>query len=235
MRLALAGLGLLFSLDVQAGVTAERTRVIFHEGQREASLLLVNLNPYPVVTQAWIDDGALDSTPETAQAPLLPLPPLFRLEPGQQRSLRLLPTGQALPRDRETLYWLNLYEIPPQPNEPLEAGQSRLTVTLRTQMKVLYRPRDLSPRAEEAPTRLAFSLDGDQLRVENPTPYFVTLASLQLLDGSDRLQIPGELLSPFSQQPLPLPHRLPATASDEIRFTWIDDDGNSQEGRARLH
>ncbi len=97
----------------EAGVTAERTRLVFVEGQREASLLLVNQNPYPVLVQAWVDDGALDGEPDTALAPFLPLPPVFRLEPGRQRSLRLLATGQAQARDRESLYWLNIYETPP--------------------------------------------------------------------------------------------------------------------------
>ncbi len=128
----------------EAGVTAERTRLVFVEGQREASLLLVNQNPYPVLVQAWVDDGALDGEPDTALAPFLPLPPVFRLEPGRQRSLRLLATGQAQARDRESLYWLNIYEIPPQATAEA-AGRPRLTVTLRTQMKVLYRPHGLHP------------------------------------------------------------------------------------------
>ncbi|MBF3117189.1 fimbria/pilus periplasmic chaperone, partial [Pseudomonas aeruginosa] len=125
-------------------MTAERTRLVFVEGQREASLLLVNQNPYPVLVQAWVDDGALDGDPDTALAPFLPLPPVFRLEPGRQRSLRLLATGQAQARDRESLYWLNIYEIPPQATAEA-AGRPRLTVTLRTQMKVLYRPHGLHP------------------------------------------------------------------------------------------
>ncbi len=36
----------------EAGVTAEPTRLVFVEGQREASLLLVNQNPYPVLLLA---------------------------------------------------------------------------------------------------------------------------------------------------------------------------------------
>ncbi len=163
----------------EAGVTAERTRLVFVEGQREASLLLVNQNPYPVLVQAWVDDGALDGEPDTALAPFLPLPPVFRLEPGRQRSLRLLATGQAQARDRESLYWLNIYEIPPQATAEA-AGRPRLTVTLRTQMKVLYRPHGLHPHAEDAAAELGFALRDETLRVDNPTPYFVSLAGLAL-------------------------------------------------------
>ncbi|KAB0741412.1 molecular chaperone, partial [Pseudomonas aeruginosa] len=59
-RRALALLAMLcLAPTSEAGVTAERTRLVFVEGQREASLLLVNQNPYPVLVQAWVDDGAL--------------------------------------------------------------------------------------------------------------------------------------------------------------------------------
>ncbi|UTN74283.1 molecular chaperone [Pseudomonas aeruginosa] len=126
-RRALALLAMLcLAPTSEAGVTAERTRLVFVEGQREASLLLVNQNPYPVLVQAWVDDGALDGEPDTALAPFLPLPPVFRLEPGRQRSLRLLATGQAQAQDRESLYWLNIYEIPRKPPpRPLAGPGSR--------------------------------------------------------------------------------------------------------------
>ncbi len=144
-------------------------------------MLLVNQNPYPVLVQAWVDDGALDGEPDTALAPFLPLPPVFRLEPGRQRSLRLLATGQAQARDRESLYWLNIYEIPA--SHRRGRWPARLTVTLRTQMKVLYRPHGLHPHAEDAAAELGFALRDETLRVDNPTPYFVSLAGLALEIG----------------------------------------------------
>lgn len=58
-----------------AGVMAESTRVIFPPESREQSLQLVNLNTYPVVVEAWVDDGELNSAPEKSTAPIIPLPP----------------------------------------------------------------------------------------------------------------------------------------------------------------
>lgn len=229
----LLGLCLLAALDAQAGVTAERTRVIFNEGQREASLLLVNQNAYPVIVQTWIDDGNLDTAPETAQAPIMPLPPVFRLNPEQQRSLRLLYTGQALPKDRESLYWLNLYEIPPKSRDPLAEGQSRLTVTLRTQMKVIYRPAALQADAEGAPARLRFSSVAGELRVENPTPYFITLASVDVPQGQRHTIVQGELLEPFARRTLTFAQPVPE-GKTLIHYQWIDDGGNAQAGESTL-
>nr|WP_243434515.1 molecular chaperone [Pseudomonas sp. 30_B] len=234
MRGALLGLTLLASLHAHAGVTAERTRVIFNEEQRETSLLLVNQNTYPVIVQTWIDEGNLDAAPDTTQAPIIPLPPVFRLNAGQQRSLRLLYTGQTLPKDRESLYWLNLYEIPPKSNEPLAAGQSRLTVTLRTQMKIIYRPRALAQEAEQAPRQLSFRRRGNAVQVDNPTPYFITLAGAELRQGSTRLPLPSALLPPFAKHEL-TPSQAPRAESGEVHFVWIDDGGNSQQSQAVLH
>lgn len=234
LRATLLSLMLLTGAQAQAGVTAERTRVIFDEGKREASLALVNQNSYPVIVQTWVDDGDLDAAPQTAQAPIMPLPPVFRLNPGQQRSLRLLYTGEALPADRESLYWLNLYEIPPQSGEPLAEGQSRLTVTLRTQMKIIYRPRKLLKDAEEAPRKLVFRRTGNAVQVDNPTAYFITLAGAEVRQGNTGSPLPAELLPPFSQRTLSPTRPLPSSG-DEVRYLWIDDGGNSQQDSAPLH
>lgn len=233
LRTGLLGL-LLLSHGSLAGVTAERTRVVFHEGQREASLSLVNQNTYPVIVQTWIDDGAIDSTPEVAQAPIIPIPPIFRLNPNQQRSLRLLYTEQMLPKDRESLYWLNLYEIPPQPPEPLIEGQSRLTVTLRTQMKVIYRPKGLNPDIGSIPANLiTFQKIGDGLLIENPTPYVITLSSIET--GQSHLSMTEGPLLPFSKFMLALPSNSNSNSnSKKIKFTWIDDDGNIRSGESKL-
>jgi len=231
-------LGLLvicsFVAPAWAGVTAERTRVIVHQGEREASLALVNQNRYPVIVQAWVDDGAPDSTPDTAQAPLMPLPPVFRLNAGQQRSLRLLYTGQTLPTDRESLYWLNIYEIPPQADTVLAEDQARLTVTLRTQMKVIYRPASLKNSAEDAPRQLRFARGTEGVQVVNPTPCFITLTGARLQDGKAFIPLPGDLLPPFSTRSLTSqPAEVPRGA--DIEFEWIDDGGNLQTASAPLN
>ncbi|MDF5829333.1 hypothetical protein P4233_21640 [Pseudomonas aeruginosa] len=67
-------------------------------------------------------------------------------------------------------------------------------------MKVLYRPHGLHPHAEDAAAELGFALRDETLRVDNPTPYFVSLAGLALEIGETRLDLPGTLLAPRSQR-----------------------------------
>ncbi|QKL00490.1 fimbria/pilus periplasmic chaperone [Pseudomonas sp. NY5710] len=218
----------LVSTVTCAGVTAERTRVIVREGQRDTSLALVNQNAYPVVVQAWVDNGELNVTPDTATAPIMPLPPMFRLEPRQQRSLRLVTTGQAFAQDRESLYWLNVYEIPPRPREALGEGSTRLTITLRTQLKVIYRPQGLSKKAETAPLQLVVKAQGRTVQLHNPTPFYISLAQAEIGDGKRSIVLDAPLLTPFSTQRQTVGGNVPSDAT--FHYTWLDDDGNAQTG-----
>lgn len=223
--------GLLFSLllaysvPAMASVVAERTRIIFSEGSTEESLQLVNSNDYPVAVQVWVDDGDLMATPEKAISPVLVLPPLFRLQPQAQRSLRLILSGASkLPLDRESAFWLNVYEIPPKATPKVD-DESSVTLALRMQYKVFYRPKSLPTPTDTVSKALTFVLERSgntaSVRVENPTPYYASLASLTLglAEG-----LP-DMVAPFSTLDFPL-NRIPTADSKTANFVLIDDLGN---------
>lgn len=225
----------LSSAPAFAGVTAESTRVVFSAGATEQSLQLVNLNQYPVVVQAWVDDGKLAAVPEESTAPIIALPPIFRMNQGDQTSLRLIYSGEPLPQDRESLFWLNLYEIPPKATDlPPEAAT--LTVSMRTQMKVFVRPEKLPFSADKLSERLIFSLKmhsgTPHLTIANPTPYFATIGALQVVTGGVSQEQAVEMLSPFSRVTLELAPIPPAAVGNaEILFALVNDDGNLVLGK----
>lgn len=215
------------STSAIASVIAERTRVIFSEGSTEESLQLVNSNQYPVAVQVWVDDGDLMATPEKAISPVLVLPPLFRLQPQAQRSLRLILSGaNKLPVDRESAFWLNVYEIPPKSTTKVD-DESFVTLALRMQYKVFYRPKSLPAPGETLGKALTFTLvrsgDSALIKVNNPTPYYASLASLKL--GS--AEALPDMVAPFSTLDFPLNHS-PTAGSATLNFVLIDDLGNSK-------
>lgn len=228
----ITGVLLLTCGSAMAGVTAERTRVIFPQGQREVSLVLANQNDYPVVVQTWVDDGAPESGPDEAEAPIIPLPAMFQLAAGQRQSLRLLYVGPAPPVDRESLYWLNFLEIPPNRPDGQDPDSTRLTVTMRTQMKVIYRPTALKAGAGQAAGKLAFRIDDGDLFAANPTPFYITLSGLALCNGQPATVAAEGLLAPYSD--LRIVDAVPACTGQDtaVQFTWIDDEGNNQPSRA---
>ncbi|CAK9885710.1 MAG: putative fimbrial chaperone LpfB [Candidatus Erwinia impunctatus] len=95
---------ILYSLaifPVSAGIIAAGTRMIYLEGENERSLMLANTNRYPVIVQSWIDDGS--GNPDYKGAPFVVLPPVFRLEPGEIKGIRIIYNQQPLPDDRESV------------------------------------------------------------------------------------------------------------------------------------
>lgn len=98
----------------QAAVNIDRTRIIFASDEVAQSLTLSNDNTTPMLLQVWTDAGNIDASPDNSKTPLVALPPVFKMQPGELRTLRLLLSShQQLATDRESLFWLNIYQIPP--------------------------------------------------------------------------------------------------------------------------
>lgn len=231
-------LTLLASRVADAGLLAEATRVIYTAGQRERSLMLANTNPYPVVVQTWIDQGAGD--PESAQAPFVVLPAVFRLQPSGIQGLRILHNGDALPEDRESVFWLNLYEIPPTASDQQDT-QDRLELAMNTQLKLFYRPAGLKPEPAEVADRLSFSVrqeNGEWFLVcRNPTPYHASFTALALEAAEgDPLAVEAEMdmmTAPFTERRYRLAPGQPPSGA-RVRFGLVNDGGFVIEREAPL-
>jgi chaperone protein EcpD len=96
-----------------ASVVLAGTRVIYPEKEREVTLKLTNEGTSPALVQAWVDDGNANATPDEAKSPFTLVPPLFRLDPKKGQTLRIIYLREPLPSDRESLFWLNVLEVPP--------------------------------------------------------------------------------------------------------------------------
>ncbi|MCC3264159.1 fimbria/pilus periplasmic chaperone, partial [Paenibacillus polymyxa] len=68
-------------------------------------------------------------------------PPLFKLSPTKNNVLRIVNTSDALPQDRESVYWVNVKSIPAR-SEDAE-NKNVLQIAVRTRLKLFYRPAGL--------------------------------------------------------------------------------------------
>lgn len=198
--------------QAQADVQLGATRVIYRQGQREVGLRVHERStaaPASLI-QSWID--AADGSPT---AKMIVVPPLFRLEPGASRNLRIVQVGDGLPGDRESLFWLNVKVVPPSDR----AADNVLKAAVVFQLKLLYRPRDLSGDANGAYRRLRFARGADgRLQVSNPTPFHVCLDYLRV----DGLEIPQNApLAPYATASFPLAGGQPR----QVVWAAIDDYG----------
>ncbi len=228
---------LLTATQSPAAVVIHGTRVIYPADQQEVVVRLENKGERPALVQLWLDDGDKTATPATAQAPFTALPPLLRIEPKKQQAPRLRYTGEPLPTDRESLFWLNVLEV--QPSLVDGADRNLLELSFRSRLRVFFRPQGLPyPKGAAAP-KLSWKLvrheGGHALEVLNPTPYHVSLGSVELVgkgrgerypkapnkEVNDSLLLPSGDIKRF-----PLPAlRTPPTGALKVEFTAIGDFG----------
>ena len=218
-----------------AGVMAGKTRVIFQQ-QREQALMLVNTNPYPVIVQSWVDDGR--GTPDYAAEPFIVTPAIFRLEPKQIQGIRIIYTAHPLPADRESVFWLNLYEVPPQSKQNNSAA--KLTMTMNTQLKVFYRPDSLAEGdAQVNPAHFTVGKDahGRYIEYDNTTPYHISFTTLALSTKNATLAVIPQLdmmTYPFNKKR----YYFPVTTKDDdyqtLLWRYLSDNGAEQEGNRSL-
>ncbi|KAE9651693.1 molecular chaperone [Pseudomonas sp. PB105] len=184
---ALLLLALGLSQSASAAIGLDRTRVIFDGGKDATSVNITNNNKQlPYLAQGWIEDESGNKI----TSPLIVLPPVQRLEPGKQSQVKVqaLPAAKSLPQDRETVYYFNLREIPPRSDK-----SNTLQIALQTRVKLFYRPQAITPSQQDFSNpwqqRLTLTREGDQYRVNNPTPYYVTLVDAR--SSKDGKTVPG--------------------------------------------
>jgi P pilus assembly chaperone PapD len=222
-----------------ASVVVGGTRVVFPAANGEVTVRLNNVGSAPALVEAWIDSGNPASTPETAKVPFLITPPLARMNAGRGQSLRIVYTGQPLPTDRESLFWLNVLEIPPKPVAKPGEEQNTLQFAVRSRLKLFFRPAELAGDALDAAKLITWSVAADGagyvLTAHNPTPYYITFSQLSLKFGQVPYALAGGMVAPLSSLRLPLKDlsHVPV-AGTPIDYTTINDFGAAKIYRGQL-
>lgn len=233
IRIIFSMIILLISFQCQAELLLASTRIIFPSNKIEKNYQIKNQGSLPIMIQAWVDQHTEGSFPETANGPFVVIPPMFRLEPGSLQSLRIIYNRKKLPENQETLFWLNLYEIPSKPkNIPEE--YSVLTVTVKTQIKLLFRPEKIGmPNDIITKLRFAFHTQAGKvyLRITNPTPFYITIKQLDLIAEQNIMLSQSLFIEPNSTQNVEVEHFSQLKKGKiTIRFIIIDDEGNDVLG-----
>jgi P pilus assembly chaperone PapD len=214
-----------------AGISLNSTRIVFSsaddtKGQSiGVSSSTSSTTPYLVKAQVLGDVRG-----NQMETPFSVTPSLFRLEPGATNQLRIVKTGStALAKDKESLFYLRVMALPAGKGNESE-GKTELggaiTVSTGSVIKLFYRPSGLSTTQQQAMAALQFSKQGQSLRVNNPSPYYVTLTSLHVggkaVSLSSRQQ--NTMIAPFGQM-------LYTGANTGGQVTWqaINDFGGTEK------
>lgn len=218
----------LSSAVAHAGVSIVGTRIVYPSNAKSVNVQLNNSFNTAALVQAWIDDGDPSSIPAAEKIPFILNPALTRVEAQKGQVIRILPLDVShLAKDRESIFWFNMLDIPPE--DPSLEKTNRINFTVRTRIKMFYRPSTIKLKPEQAYKALQFSQNAQQqVSLNNPTPYFITL--IKISDGSHQAIEDGEqaiMLQPFEQRTLSN-FKLNPSAT-KISYRLINDLGASQD------
>ncbi len=232
------------SCPAEAAIYLGATRVIVDSREKQATLRATNDGATPVLLQVWVDTGDREAMPGNIAVPFTVTQPILRLDSKRSQLLRIIFTGDPsqLPGDRESIFWLNVLEIPPKPRS--EAGHNRMQVVFRSRIKLFYRPATLRengdiPRHQQLRFKLIDQNTAPVLQISNPTPFHQTL--LELAVGRDRHRpllsaAPDEgMAAPYQQLLIPMGQAGGGvTRGMRVFYTVIDDFGNLLTGEQTL-
>lgn len=219
---------LVITLTSHAGIMPYHTRIIFHEGQLAENIMLANTNHYGIMVQTWLDNG--EGSPDVTNIPFVSVPPIFKLNPSEVKSVRILYNQGKLPEDRESLFWFNMFEIPPSNSE--SKSQNTVLVTMNTQIKLLYRPKRITIAPNQAIKMVTcrYLQANNILECQNPSPLYLSIIKAQLETSNGKVAATNEqqlMLPPFAKSKYVFEDN--SRTAKTLVVTYFNDIGDSSE------
>jgi len=218
--------GALLAIEGQAGIVLNTTRVIYPAKDKEVSFGVHNTGSAEILLQSWLEPNA--QNPDPGSLPFVVTPALARLHGDGKQLLRIIYAGTDMPRDRESVLWLNVQEI------PQAVAENSLQVAIRQRIKVFFRPQGLPGDPAKAPQALRWRLGPGGLQVENPGAYHVSMVKLELRQGASAvLSKDSQMIAPGQSVRIPY-EKPPSAVPIDLGFISINDFGGQERYRARL-
>jgi len=203
---------ILFNVRAEAGVALGATRIVYPAEQKQVTLGVSNSNDKDTfLIHSWVEneDGKKESL-------FVITPPLLLMQGKKENTLRIIDaTNNSLPEDKESIFWVNVKAIPSLDKEKKKENTLQLSITSR--IKLFYRPQKLSMPPDQAPDKLTFTRHAHSLVINNPTPYFLTIAELNA--GTHALA--NVMVPPLGYATV----KLPEDAGRRISYRTINDYG----------
>ncbi len=213
--------------SAQASVIILGTRLIYPSNQKSLNVQLDNKGSAPALVQSWIED----KQGSQAQVPFIITPPVTRVEGNQGQTLRITFTGtQALPQDRESLYYFNLLDIPPKPSKKeLKNNPNYLQFSVRSRLKLFYRPSNLPYPPAESYKKVTWLAKGGKLWADNRTPYYLTFTQAQVGAKDTPAAV---MVAPFSQGEFDVKG---VNNGQKVKWSLINDYGGDVAGESTIN
>ncbi|AOA58704.1 fimbrial biogenesis chaperone [Acinetobacter larvae] len=191
-----------------AGIVIGGTRIVYPSNQKTVTVQVKNQGNNPALMQTWIDNGNADLAPDEIDVPFSVMPPVSRIDSKVGQNINISYLGGNLAEDRESIFWLNVLDIPAMPNKSdIDENSAVMQIAVRSRIKLFYRPAHLEKDAEYAADKIVWQVVANQLIIKNPTAYYMNISSIDLeLENDNKKEIltEGAMIEPFSEQHFPI-------------------------------
>lgn len=97
-------------------------------------------------------------------------PPVFKFFPGTQNTLLIKAIADGFPKDRESLFYVNVKAIPASD----KSIKNQINFASKNTIKLIYRPTALTIKeAATAWQNIKLTAKNNTLHIDNPTPYII--------------------------------------------------------------
>lgn len=193
------------------GIALGATRVIYPQGEKQVSLPVTNSSENNVfLIQSWVSNADGSKSGD-----FVITPPLFVMHPKKENTLRIMYIGPDLPKDRESVFYLNAKAIPSVDKSKL-AGNT-LQIATQSVIKLFVRPKHLPTPSVDAPKAVKCHINSGKLSMTNSSPYYVSLVNLYV--GGTKL--PNSMVPPKGT----IDVTIPGGGSGAVTFQTVNDYG----------
>lgn len=217
----------------QPGVSLGAMRLIYPSKVKSVTLTLTNNTDQTWLAQSGIKKVDFSTgEPTNINGPFVITPPLMRLGPWKKTPVRIIYTGNTLPEDRESVFYITVRMLPQVTRREQNEGGS-MNIGLINDIKLFYRPSSLEEGGvAEASKKLTARTDSDQIILTNPTPYYITLDHLTVNGKAVEEKSVHKMIPPRGVQYYPIPKGvMSASGKAVIRWSVIDELGNKIPGQ----
>ncbi|MEC6824672.1 fimbrial chaperone [Photobacterium piscicola] len=196
-----------------ASFVLDGTRYIYDGTIKNIAVQITNDSNNSYGGQVWIEN----SDQPINNIFFIPAPAFFTLAKNQIQIDSIINVNDDLPKNKESLFYLNVQEIPLK-----STTDNSLQIAMNTRVKLIYRPKAIINDRAGAENKInIISKDGD-IYLNNPTPYYFAITSVT--DNNKPLQLSSVIMNkltvfkPFSKVKL-------GNYNKNISFNAINDYG----------
>ncbi|WP_305464154.1 fimbrial chaperone [Photobacterium leiognathi] len=165
---ALLFMSIFISYPSFAAFILNGTRYIYNENDKNISITINNESKETYGGQVWVDN--INKSDNSVS--FIAIPSFFKVNGNDNQIIRIMKTSEALPKDKESIFWLNVQEIPPKSKDK---KSNTIVVAINTKVKLIYRPDNLSIKRLNAEKRIKLINENGNYYLENPTPYYFAI------------------------------------------------------------